>query len=318
MEKKQPLVSVIMPAYNCEAYIKQAIQSVINQTYTHWELLVGDDGSVDSTRAIIDTFQDARIIKSHNEINQGNIRTRNRLFEEAKGDYLTILDADDWMDDDKLRMQLKAIQENDLDGCVTNYHSIDVSGRMVVYKNYSSNFLLSTEYLADQTEMSFPPASIMLKKQVYRAIGGLNLYFDRLFAEDKYWIYLLLEKYKILLMKEPLYYYRANPVSLTNAIDNTRKLTITALVEELIRQRRETGRDWLSDGNIELAISFEKKLLKNRIWLAEKYRIYAARNVDLFQLKQSLKFIGKSLLLNPLKAKSFRTLFYLCRTSMHL
>ncbi len=315
MQEDTPLVSVIMPAYNCEKFIFQAIESVLQQTYTNWELLVGDDGSTDNTQYIIDQFSDGRIIKSHNKSNQGNIRTRNRLFAEAKGEFLAVLDADDWMTEEKIEHQIEMFtNEKELDVCVTNYWTTNLDGSVRGVQAVEKDFYLKEGDF--ELAPRFHPASIMLKRSVFDEVGGLNLYFDRLFGEDIYWIYLIMERFKTLFVSKPLYYYRTNPASLTNDLDSERKLSVISLIEELIRQRRETGGDWLSRGQLDRAINFENNLLKQKQWLGEKYRIKAARSVDMRQFKLAFKYLGKAFTLNPYSVKNTRTLLYLIRYSL--
>ena len=89
------LVSVIMPAYNAAGYISQAIDSMLNQEYTNWELIVIDDGSSDDTANIVKAFDDPRIRYFYQE-NRGQAAALNRGLDLARGDYLTTLDTDDW------------------------------------------------------------------------------------------------------------------------------------------------------------------------------------------------------------------------------
>jgi glycosyltransferase involved in cell wall biosynthesis len=99
MEEK--LVSVIMPAYNGERFIAQAIESVLMQAYSNWELIVVDDGSTDQTSEIISTFHDRRIVYIHQE-NRGQAAALNRGLESARGEYITTLDIDDWFTSNSL------------------------------------------------------------------------------------------------------------------------------------------------------------------------------------------------------------------------
>ena len=80
------LVSIIMPTYNCERFIKESIDSVLAQTYSVWELLIVDDCSTDDTAAIIASYQDERIHYFRNEQNSGAALSRNKALREAKGD----------------------------------------------------------------------------------------------------------------------------------------------------------------------------------------------------------------------------------------
>ena len=108
------LVSVIMPAYNCAAYIEEAIQSVLAQSYSYWELLVVDDCSSDQTVALVQRLQqqDTRIRLLQNTTNLGGAGARNRAIEQAKGRYIAFLDADDFWLPTKLEIQIKAMQQH--------------------------------------------------------------------------------------------------------------------------------------------------------------------------------------------------------------
>ncbi|MBQ5628450.1 MAG: glycosyltransferase family 2 protein [Ruminococcus sp.] len=100
MEEKSgsPLVSVIMPAYNAEPYIEEAIRSVLNQTVRDLELIVIDDTSTDRTRDIIRAIahEDRRVRPYFNEKNLGVAKTRNRGLELCHGRYVALLDSDDY------------------------------------------------------------------------------------------------------------------------------------------------------------------------------------------------------------------------------
>jgi len=106
-----PLISVVIPVYNGEKTIKETIDSVLNQTFSDFELLVINDGSQDSTLTIVSTIQDPRL-KVFSYTNAGLSATRNRGISLAKGKYISFIDADDLWTSDKLESQLKALQEN--------------------------------------------------------------------------------------------------------------------------------------------------------------------------------------------------------------
>ncbi|MDL2241913.1 glycosyltransferase family 2 protein [Bacteroidales bacterium OttesenSCG-928-L03] len=95
MITKKPLVTAIMPVYNAELYLREAIDSIVNQTYTNWELLIIDDCSTDGSWEIIISYDDPRIIVLKNEENQGHHKTGNKGIRMAKGKYITRMDADD-------------------------------------------------------------------------------------------------------------------------------------------------------------------------------------------------------------------------------
>ncbi len=110
----QPVVSIIMPLYNASLYLDQTINSVLNQTYSNWELIIVDDGSKDKSYLIAEKFahSDNRIKLYKNTINSGVAFTRNRAIDIAKGKYIALLDADDLWDKNKLEKQVNFIEEN--------------------------------------------------------------------------------------------------------------------------------------------------------------------------------------------------------------
>lgn len=119
------LVSVIMPTYNCGRFIREAIDSVLAQTYQSWELLIVDDGSTDDTQAIVGSYTDERIRYMRNERNTGGALTRNRALREAKGRYIAFLDADDVWLPEKLEKQIAFMADNNYAFTYHNYTEID-------------------------------------------------------------------------------------------------------------------------------------------------------------------------------------------------
>ncbi len=111
----QPLVSICMPAYNAGAFIAEAVQSVIDQTYNNWELIIVNDGSTDDTQSIITRFEKDERIKSLVTTNGGAARARNIAFSHSNGDYIIFFDADDLLSPNFLQTQLtKALASPDL------------------------------------------------------------------------------------------------------------------------------------------------------------------------------------------------------------
>lgn len=100
-----PLVSIVMPAWNAEAYLQEAIDSVVAQSYPHWELLIVDDGSTDATQHIARAFRDSRV-RYFRQQHAGVSAARNRALAESKGQYLSFLDADDTLPPRSLQARL--------------------------------------------------------------------------------------------------------------------------------------------------------------------------------------------------------------------
>ena len=107
------LVSIIMPSYNTAGFIAETIESVINQTYHNWELLIVDDCSPDNTDEVVKPYlADTRIKYFKNEKNSGAAVSRNRALREAKGKWMAFLDSDDLWRSEKLEKQIDFMNNN--------------------------------------------------------------------------------------------------------------------------------------------------------------------------------------------------------------
>lgn len=143
------LVSIIMPSWNTARFIRESIDSVRNQTYTNWELLIVDDCSTDNTDEIVVSYSDERIRYFKNEKNSGAALTRNRAMREARGEWIAFLDSDDLWTPEKLERQLQFMKENNYIFSYHEYVKIDeeskplniyVSGPEVVTKHKMYNY----------------------------------------------------------------------------------------------------------------------------------------------------------------------------------
>lgn len=122
------LVSIIMPSYNTAPYISETIQSVLNQTYQNWELIVVDDCSTDNTDQVVAYIKDERIKYLKNEKNSGAAISRNRALRESKGRWIAFLDSDDLWMTEKLEKQIAFMESNGYSFSYTNYEEMDMDG----------------------------------------------------------------------------------------------------------------------------------------------------------------------------------------------
>ncbi len=127
-----PRISVVIPAYNMDSTVEKAVRSVLDQTYTDFELILIDDGSSDQTPQILDRLatEDARIRVIHQE-NKGLSESRNIGVANARGKYLSWLDADDWMEKDALEKLMHAIDASGAAIAHCNYVNVDPSGKRI-------------------------------------------------------------------------------------------------------------------------------------------------------------------------------------------
>lgn len=124
---KEDLVSIVTPTYNCGKFIAETIESVIEQTYKNWEMIIVDDCSKDDTQTIVGKYikNNKRIKYIKFEKNQGAAIARNVAIKEAKGKYIAFLDSDDLWSKDKLEKQIDFMKKNNYNFSYTNYEEID-------------------------------------------------------------------------------------------------------------------------------------------------------------------------------------------------
>ncbi|CAG9606590.1 glycosyltransferase family 2 protein [Pseudoneobacillus rhizosphaerae] len=149
---ENPLVSVFMPVFNCEKYIKESLESILNQTYSNLEILIIDDGSTDNTIEIISSYNDKRIRLLKNGENKGIPFTRNRGLEESKGKYMAIMDADDIAFLNRIERQVNYMEVNKDIDVVASYFNI-FGGR--IKKSYKPK-LFSPEEISAKLIFSNP------------------------------------------------------------------------------------------------------------------------------------------------------------------
>jgi glycosyltransferase involved in cell wall biosynthesis len=206
-----PLITVILPCYNAENFIYDALQSVINQSYKNLEILLIDDGSTDSSISKISSLieMDNRINIITNEVNLGLIKTLNKGVSLAKGNFIARMDADDLSENTRIEKQLKVFLEDvTIDILGTKASPIDIKGNPI--PNESCTYLeaetLKTSALFTQP---FFHGSVMAKAEVLKK----NSYSESFkHSEDfELWNRLSAKNYKLANLNEPLYLYRQNP-----------------------------------------------------------------------------------------------------------
>lgn len=317
------LISVIMPAYNGEQYIKQAIESVLAQTHHNWELIIIDDGSTDQTAARIDNFTDPRIVYIFQE-NRGQAAALNHGLEAARGDYITTLDVDDWYTPDSLGRRADFLDAQpvydvvygdgifcDLDGNQLKRFSElrvgDVSGD--VFDVMLSNSFFGTG------------ANVMIRKS---AIEKLRLRYDEsiVWCQDYDFYLRLAEKCLFGYVDIPTVWYRLHTANMTMTMSTGRRK------ESLIRVKKKAlGTPRFAKTSPTARLNFFYQLLLNDLddladqvelinhphfihlpkkdqakgirllasnYLADRKRLYDVR-----------KLLRKAFFLNPLDIKTF-------------
>ena len=175
MSQNPPLVSVVMPAYNSEKYISEAIESILNQSFKNFEFIIVDDCSTDATFKIIDGYakKDNRIIVLKNKSNLNVAKSRNRGIARAKGKYIATMDSDDEALPSRLQDQWDYLNSGrDIAICIGNINIINENGEF----QYTREYPIYDKDLKRKVYRynPFPNPTTVCLKTVYEKIGGYD------------------------------------------------------------------------------------------------------------------------------------------------
>ena len=169
----QPLVSVIMGVYNCEKTIGEAIQCILDQTYTNWELILCDDGSQDDTYGVISTIRERfpeKVCVLKNDVNKGLNFTLNRCLKEARGEFIARMDGDDICSRDRFQKEVDLLLEDEaIDIVSTDMDYFDEGGTWGMLRHPTE-----PSFRDFMKESPFCHAPCMVRKKAYEAVGGYS------------------------------------------------------------------------------------------------------------------------------------------------
>ena len=206
---KSPLVTVYITNHNYGRYIRQAIDSVLGQTFRDYELIVIDDGSTDDSRAIIESYTSDPRIQIIYQQKRGLNRTNNIAMRAARGRYLMRLDADDYLDPHALELLSAKLEKDPQLGLVfPDYYLVDADGRVTgLERRHDFSREVS---VFDQPAHG---ACTMIRRAFLQAVGG---YDERFTCQDGYDLWIkFVSRYKVANINLPLFYYRQHGSSLT-------------------------------------------------------------------------------------------------------
>jgi len=280
------MISIIIPAYKAEKYIAETINSVLNQTYTDWELIIVDDGSTDNTAQIIKQFceKDNRIQYSFKE-NSGVSDTRNKGMSMAKGELFALLDADDLWNSNKLEEVNKAFHKHKIDWLFSDVIDLyDDATERIKKISKTSNFL--NALLLWNGKILTAPSGIVFRKQCYD--DGFR--FDKQFstAADQDFVIQLASKYKGFHFDKPLWKYRI--------LNNSMSHDIALMEKDHIAVYRKAEKNKLFK-----SFWFKQKCFSNLYWI-----LAGSWWKDGHNKKRGLYFIFKALIANPFSILTHR------------
>jgi glycosyltransferase involved in cell wall biosynthesis len=206
----KPEVSIVLPVFNGEEFLSDSIDSVLDQSFENFELIIVNDGSTDQSKDIIFSKKDKRVVYLENKKNQGITRSLNRGFYYAIGEYIARMDSDDISLPKRIETQLKYFKSNtSVDILATNI----VQKSKGVYNSFLANHEFHKIHLLKFNTIAHP--TVMLKKSSLRAV---NIFYDKDFkyAEDyKLWIDAMINGLVIETLGEPLLIFNDNNINNT-------------------------------------------------------------------------------------------------------
>lgn len=275
-----PKISVIVPVYKVEKYIKKCVDSILSQTFTDFELFLVDDGSPDNCGKICDEYaeKDNRIIVIHKE-NGGLSDARNVAIDKANGDYLTFIDSDDYVSDNHLETLYNALIETDSDISMGNITSFSD-------ENYNDDFYNPTVELRVLNGQD-------VFSTIYRPNAQAKLYKNYLFEDIRYpvgrlyedtfiWHDILAKTNCIALTGKNTYYYLVRSDSIMHQEYKLQFTDIIDAIELRVKKLEELGLQKLADENREFIYSrvgaayafLDLTVLENKNRLIEIKEIY--------------------------------------------
>ncbi|MDW8051207.1 MAG: glycosyltransferase family 2 protein [Armatimonadota bacterium] len=219
---QRPKVSVLTPAYNVAPYIGQCIESVQAQTLTDWEMIIVDDASTDDTVQVVQRYlSDPRIRLLQNERNSGAASARNRALDVARGEWIAVLDADDWYAPTRLEKlvsfaeQMEADMVADLQVYCTAWGSVYT----VAWATHAKPPRHPRYYTAEEVIRAHPAFKPVIRTEFLRSTGVRYAETLRQSEDYAFCIEVLLKGGRFALLPEPMYHHRVLPRTLTTRYD---------------------------------------------------------------------------------------------------
>ena len=201
-------ISIIIPVYNTEKYIKECIESIIKQTYKNIEIIIVNDGSTDNSVNIIKDYQKKyKRIKVINQKNKGPSAARNNGIKHSEGDYILFVDSDDWIEENMVEKMINSINNKETDLIICSYSQITNGKRKDFIVEERKNF---EEYLFDSSVSGYSCCKMIKRECIKNYFDEeLNIMEDLLFWYSNKDSIIIIK-----IVKDPLYYYRIHESSL--------------------------------------------------------------------------------------------------------
>ncbi len=257
----EPLVSVCIPAYNNAAYIKETIDSILNQTYSNLELIICDDNSKDDTVSVIEKIKDDRIKLYKNEKNLGMSGNWNNCLGKCKGEFIKLICADDMLTKDCLEKEVGALREHPTAVLAeSDTRLFDLNGKTKgFYRRYKTSGLTDGKKIARAglfvKNYFGAPLANTFRREAFEKTGGFDSWYTYILDYD-FWVQLACMG-DVYIIHEPLNYFRVRNDSNTGDVmagDKTQEY-VKEHIHLLKKFKEELG---LSKGEIRKSVRIRK------------------------------------------------------------
>ena len=317
MCQSAPMVSIIIPVYNVEKYLRMCLKSITNQFFDDFEVILVDDGSNDGSELICEEFaRDNSCFRIIHQQNSGSSNARNSGLRLAKGKYIYFCDSDDWVDNDHLSILVNLAESKQAD---------------LVISAYSKETEYRTTYVSNKP-CSLKPRTIIIdilkgtvhaglwnklvKREIVERYGICFPSHD--YYEDMYFTVSLLNiVHKIVYSPSPTYHYRITPTSLTNSTDTMKRIK---MYTDFIANISEVFNKYSLWGNIEMVQNLYYHINLNKLRLLECSDTQMIKDIINDSYPESIKYFrmkGKLSLLNYLALKYKSPLPLKIRNKLH-
>ena len=239
-QKESPIISVVVPVYNVEDYLPECVESILGQTFTDFELILVDDGSLDNCGTMCDSYEkkDSRVHVIHKE-NGGLSDARNKGIEQAKGRYITFIDSDDYIDATYLHYLYESALNTGADIVQANHTSISDKMGSISADRHNASFDIkefdTREAIKDFMLYKTQYANVWAKIYKKELFDGVRFPVGKL-TEDEYTTYkLILKSQKVICLPKVIYFYRRRQGSIVTSFSDKR-FDVCNEVPDLLRE----------------------------------------------------------------------------------
>lgn len=216
MIKSESLITIVVPVYNVEKYLFRCVNSILNQTYKKLQIILVDDGSTDSSGKLCDSFKSDKRVSVIHKINNGLSSARNAALPLVRGEYVTFIDSDDWVDKNFIEILYKNLVKANADISVVGYYISPEQGKEHSYFGKDVNVEVMDSKQALGTFLLHDGLGVTVWGKLYKTILWKNIRCpEGKLHEDQYTTYKLLDlANKIVFDKVPLYHYYQRSTSI--------------------------------------------------------------------------------------------------------